>query len=503
MPEPPASEASEPAAPPGPDAPGAPDAQLSPDPQAAGEPDGGAGHRLERAAIPVWFLYDTGRLILALIPLIILGGGISTPLLGLLLFMLIGPAVRYQRFRYYLQETTLVVEGGLLQRWRRVIPKERIQSVDIVEKLRHRAFGVVEVRVETVGGSQTEAALVAVRPEEAERVRYWALGTGHHAEETEPAPALARLTPGRLVLAGITGGRVAVLAVLIGYAQQFVGPDSFEIIGEVAEGFLPRASLWMIAALLVGAVVAVSLLLSIALTVLIYWDHTVRLERDRLVITRGLLDRRRAQIPLRRIQAIQVEQNLARRPFGLASLTVVVAGYSSEGQEGQQSSLLLPIAGRDQAWQVATRILGAAPELARVPLPRTPARSILRRAAVPTLLAAGIGVAAAWQLDIPPSYAVLLIPATWIAAWLGWRARGHALADGYVLIRSGILVHRTTIIPEPKIQHLQLTWSPLQLGLDLATVQVNIPGTGRRALDLDRRQAQRWFRWLGDRSTVR
>ncbi|MBA3622369.1 MAG: PH domain-containing protein [Euzebyales bacterium] len=52
-----------------------------------------------------------------------------------------------------------MIDQGLLQRQRRVIPFDRIQAVESVRKLRHRLFGVVELRIETVGGASTEGKL--------------------------------------------------------------------------------------------------------------------------------------------------------------------------------------------------------------------------------------------------------------------------------------------------------------------------------------------------------
>ena len=56
--------------------------------------------------------------------------------------------MRWWRFRWRLDPGALVIEQGLLQRRRRVIPLERIQSVDLVTGLPHRVLGVTEVRVE-------------------------------------------------------------------------------------------------------------------------------------------------------------------------------------------------------------------------------------------------------------------------------------------------------------------------------------------------------------------
>ena len=459
------------------------------------------GYRLRPSAVPIWFLYDAGRVVLGLIPLAIVGGGLSPLFLVIGLFMLISPAIKYSRFRYDILGNTLVVQGGLLSRWRRVIPRERVQSIDVVEKLRHRAFGVVELRIEAVGGKQTEAALVALLPDEAERIRQWASSgkdqtAGSESEEDEQAP-LARLSRKDLLLAGMTGGRVAVLAALLGYGIEVFGENSFEAVADFVRGLMPGESLVVAISLLAVLTVTLSLALSIALTILIYWEFTVRLQDNRLVITRGLLERRRAQIPLRRVQAVQVDENVVRRLLGLASLTVVVAGYSAEAQENQESSVLLPLGSRQKAWQVACEVLGA-PDLALTDLQRPPFRGAIRRALLPTLAGLAAGTAAWMTLGQVGAAGYLLVPAFWLGGWLLWRCRGHRLVPGFVLVRSGFLVRRTTIVPEANIQHLQLTWSIFQKVFRLATVRFHIPGSHRKASDMESLDARQWFLRLSE-----
>lgn len=452
------------------------------------------------SAVPIWFLYDVGRGILGLIPAFFAGAS-SVYFLGVVgVMFLIAPFVRYSRFRYEIQGNTLVVQGGLLSQWRRVIPRERVQSVNVVQKLRHRAFGVIELRIEAVGGRQTEAALVAVLPEEADRIRRWASGgkteSIEAAVEDSSAP-LARLSGKDLFISGITGGRVAVLAILIGYAQEFLGEDSFNRITGYGERLFQGASAGVIISMLVAVVVALSLTISVALTVIIYWDFTVRREEERLVITRGLLEKRRAQIPLRRVQAVQVNENFLRRPFGLASLSVVVAGYSSDSQETEESSMLLPLARRRAAWRVATEILGAPAELEAAPLLRPPARAVTRRIIIPTVIACAAGVVGIIFLEEPGAAFFALAPLAWILIWFSWRSSGNAVVPGYVLIRSGTLVRTTSLVPEVNIQHLRLTRSVFQKLFRLASLRVHIPGSQRGAIDLDEQQARSWFTRLG------
>ncbi|MEX2586399.1 MAG: PH domain-containing protein [Actinomycetota bacterium] len=457
--------------------------------------------QLHAAAVPIWLMYDAGRFFFALIPAILLGG-IQPALLVAVPFIVGASVVRFRRFHYQLTSGTLMVEGGLINRWRRVIPRERVQSVDVVEKLRHRAFGVVEVRVEAIGAQETEAALVALSREEAERIKGWASGGGPVAAGVEGDaerhhPVLARLTPTGLVLAGITGGRVAVLAVLLGYAQEFLGEQTLQQARSLVQDLMPSTSLVAGAAILVAALILTSLVLSVIATVLVHWDFTLILEDDRLVITRGLLERRRAQIPLRRIQAVEIHENLLRKVLGLASLTVVVAGYNQEGQHNDRTNVLLPIGRRKTTWSIAAQVLRARSEIDTIALEPRPRRALSKNLVLLTLPLGVAGTIATLLGGAPGAFVFLLLPLGWVALYLGFKVAGHGINDECVIVRGGVVVTTTSIVPMANLQHLQMSWSALQERYGLATIRVHIPRSAPRARDMDKKQAAQWFKQLG------
>jgi len=65
----------------------------------------------------------------------------------------------YYRFEYELTPDTLDIDSGVFGRQEREIPYRRVQNVDVTESIVHRMLGVAVVRVETAGGSETEAEL--------------------------------------------------------------------------------------------------------------------------------------------------------------------------------------------------------------------------------------------------------------------------------------------------------------------------------------------------------
>ncbi len=464
------------------------------------EPSASEGRRLNPAAILVWTLESAGRFGLAFVlPALNLDGFFR--LIGLVgLIAIVAPSIiRYLRFRYELTEDSLIVQGGLLFQWRRVIPLARVQSVEVVQKLRHRMFDVVELRVEAVGGRQTEAALVALDEKEADLVRSILL---HRSQEAagdagapEPPP-LARLETRDLLLAGVTGGRVAIIALLLGYGQELLPESRVGALVEQVATSGSRGLLVLIAS--VAAVLAVSIVVSLIATVFVYWEFTVRREDDRLVVTRGLLERRRSAVPLHRVQAVVMEENMLRRLLGLASLTVVTAGQAGSQDERQETSTLLPIGRRAAALDLAAKVLEAPPDITELRLTPAPARALLRRLTYVVLPACGAGVAPFFSW-VAGTTGLVVVMAAILVAVLGWRALGHRIEGGYIVVRSGALVRRTTIVRVANIQHLQLTVSPTQRLYKLGTVRIPTAKGKPRAVDLDRPQAESRYATLTDK----
>jgi len=436
----------------------------------------------------VWFLDDARRFVLGLLAIVIARGGnvfviISVAVLALGVF----ETLRFLRFTYRIEGNTLVVEGGLLNRFRRALPLARIQSVDVVQKLRHRLLGVVELRIETAGGSSTEAPLVALTPEEAGSLRQLLLSEDETTSSGPEPPPLIALTPGDLVVAALTGGRVAVVAVIFGYAQEVLSDELLESLARSAEDALRSALLATVLAIL--GVVVIVLTVSLIATTLVYWNFTVRRQGSRLVVERGLLDRRRATVPLNRVQAVQLRENPVRRLFNKAALTSVTAGYSPSNEESQETSMLLPIGNRDQALWLAGLALDL-PSPPDRPLQGAPRGALFRRlveaffAAVLLVVIALVlrGYQGLWAL-------VALLPLAAVA-WLSYKALGFRLDSDYLAVQSGVFSRRTIIIPRANVQHLALSRGPLQRAFDVASLRVGVPRVKPYAHDLARSTAE-------------
>src|SRR5215204_1524987 len=295
--------------------------------------------------------------------------------------------------------TTYAVTGnsfrlrqGVLQKNERTIPLEHVQSVDTVQGIIQRAFGVYEVRIETAGGgvSEPDASLAALDRAAAQTLRREIEGSQRErVEESEGPTVLRRLSTGDLLIAGATSGQIGVAFSLLAVGSQFF--DDFlsdEFVRRLIETLAPNWLMLLLIFVPVGLLLA--WFLAIAGTVLAYAGFTLSREGDFLYIKRGLLERREATIPLSRIQAIRVTEGVLRQPFGLASLRVESAGY---GEDAGVSTTLFPLLPRND---VEEFLAAATPEFAvNSALQNLPRRALRRYVFRATFLYMIIAFAAA------------------------------------------------------------------------------------------------------------
>jgi putative membrane protein len=394
--------------------------------------------------------------------------------------------------------TTYTVTGssfrlrqGVFQRNERTIPLEHVQSVDTVQGIIQRAFGVYEVRIETAGGgaSEPDASLAALDRDAGQTLRREIEGPERErSEETAGPTILRRLSTRELLVAGATSGQIGVAFSLLAIGFQFL--DNFfpeDFIRRLVETLAPNWLMVVLILLPTGALLA--WLLAIAGTVLAYSGFTLSREGDFLYIKRGLLERREATIPLSRIQAVRISEGLLRQPFGLASLRVESAGY---GEDAGVSTMLFPLLPHDEVQEF---LAAATPEFAVNPvlhkLPRRALRRYIFRAVVGYLILALV-VAVAW-LVVFGSFlgflAFVLVPPSALYGWLSYRDSGWAFEEDRLVVRYRSLGRKTAIAPRRRLQSREVARSPFQRRVRLATFLAEVAsgsgGSALRVTDLD------------------
>ncbi|MDQ3607075.1 MAG: PH domain-containing protein [Gemmatimonadota bacterium] len=422
---------------------------------------------------------------------------------------LLAAVAKYLTFRYRLAGEELILDSGVLSKSRRVIPLARVQNIDIQQSALQRIFGVAELSVETAGGNRTEAVLTVLAQEEAQALREELLAQRRRVAgipEREAAPeatVLARLSTGELAIAGATANEAGLVAALLAGGLQLLGQLRIELPEpDIDPEMLVPGAPGLGIALLVAAAIAFFLVLawlfSVVGAVLRYYGFTLERTEDELRKRYGLLSRREAIVPLRRVQAIRVEESLLRRPFGLATLKIETAGAAPGQRQRGGAEAFLPLARGREVPRLIAALFGGLDygELRFLRVhPRARRRAFVRYS-VPIVVAAGAlallrGTSWLWLLG--------LLPLAYGFAHLHYRHLGYAPAAGYVVARGGFLNRITWIVPDRKVQTLHVRQTPFQRRHGLATLVADTAAGEARVVDLAQNDALLLLRELTER----
>lgn len=410
------------------------------------------------------------------------------------------------RYTYRLEDNELRIEYGVFVRKKRYIPLERIQSLDITEGLLQRLCGMVKVQIETAGGSGTdeaEAVLSAISKEEATfiqeyvaRAKCRSVEDKEHDQGVSSSHFIYKITPLQLILLSLTSGGVGVVisAVLATLSQL----DDFIPYGRLFRGVeqLVVSNLIIIAVFVfLGFVVA--WIIALIGTMLKYANFNVMKTEHDLVISQGLLERRQITIPLKRIQAIRINENIVRQMLGYGAVIVESAGGSAKNQEGSKV-LLLPLVKLKSIEQTLKPYLTEYQwTTSFTPVPkRAMSRYVFRSwfIIVPIIMIS-IVFLKAWGL-------LLLIVLALFTFWgiLKYKDAGWSLDQQQLTLRYRTIVRTTVFIKKNKLQSLEMTESYFQRRKELASlethVKVGFGGSGGRVIDMDQSDVKKVYSWF-------
>jgi putative membrane protein len=385
-----------------------------------------------------------------------------------------GELARHHRYDYELTADTLDIRSGVLSRREREIPYERVQNVDVAQTVVQRALDIAAVRIETAGGSGSEAHLRYVGRAEADRLQNEVSRRKRPtADEDEPdrGTHLFTLSEREHLVLGVVSADLRLLGLLT------VGLSVFA--PRLARGVAPQYDLVS----LFGPGVAVAAIagfwvLSGLLQILRYYGFTLTRREDELRYERGLLQRYTGTIPLPKVQTVTLRENVLARAAGYGSLVIQTAGRAASG-DGDTVESAVPIAKRDRALALAREVepfgdvsLKRPPKRARTRYAVRYALGLLAVVAVLRAAHAATGAVSLWYL---PLAGLVAVP---VAAHLAWAHKGYHVDDEYVVTRNGFWRRRTMVVPSDRVQTIFSSQTVFQRRRDLGTVTVDTAGGG-------------------------
>ncbi|ROS78820.1 PH domain-containing protein [Cellulomonas sp. PhB143] len=384
----------------------------------------------------------------------------GTILLGLAAVAVLGlgwSAVSWRCTTYAIDDDSVHLRTGVLFRQQRKARLDRLQAVDVVQPLVARLVGLAELRLEVAGGGDSAIRLGLLRVGETDALRNELLARAAGVRAARAAAAVPAVPPAAAVpgvppaaaaperpLLEVSPGRLIWSLVRSGAFVLFV-------LGALALAAVTAGTRQTV--LLVSLLPAMLGILGYAFSRFSReFGFRSAISPDGIRLRHGLLESRAQTIPPGRVQAVRLTQPLLWRDRDWWRVEVNVAGYGRGGQDGESSSVLLPVGSREDAVRTVWLVL---PDLG------TPDPVDLLDEAL-----AGSGAGPHGRFTVSPR------AARWLDPW-AWSRDGFAVTGRALLLRGGRLVRRLVLVPHERTQSVGLEQGPLQRRLGLASVLVH------------------------------
>ncbi|MBN9105923.1 MAG: PH domain-containing protein [Propionibacteriaceae bacterium] len=375
--------------------------------------------------------------------------------------------------RFVIDADELRLESGILLRRSQRVAFDKVASIDVLQPLAARIFGLAELEIDIGSASRTKLRYLSRARAYSLRDYLLSRAHGHQAEIGEVATSLIelsdlqqddevllRLSPQRIVLGAVTSNEfivlVATILVTIGVvAAAFAWlPPEFTG-GDRRTGFL-GVSVAVIAIAVSGLSGVVGF---VTRRITGQFNFTLSRRPSGLRISRGLTSLTSQSVPPRRIQAVQLTQSVLWRRPGWYRVEIDVLGQHLRNEDDTRastSSVLLPIAHLEEVRMVLAQLWPDA-DFTTVGLRPAPFR-------------------ARW-----------LHPIT--APFLGF---GHD--EQLVVSRHGWLERRWQLVPHARVQSVRISQGPVSRRLGLANLAFHTAGSRlhARARGLDATHVRQW-----------
>ncbi|MCK5847111.1 MAG: PH domain-containing protein [Bacteroidales bacterium] len=306
-------------------------------------------------------------------------------------FILINGSLSYWYFRFNIEGDEFVVRKGYLKKIKLAVAIDRIQTVNIKQSIFQRIIGVVTVEIDTAGAKEAEIKLIAIKKELASEFekrfgRTVAASIDTNDIETSVSNdaqnvasqsnnPLIELSVEDLVKVGVSQNHLKNLLVVIAFVYSFyyqLGQTFQNQIEEYAEKGMQNIEKLEITTLVMFIIVifAFAFIASIIKMVVKYYGLTMQYSSGNYVISYGLINTKKVNIPIHKIQLIIYEDNPIKKLLGFKNLSLNQASSNENVKKDQK--IIIPACNSKQQEIIEKELFGSADQIYSPPIKSHP-----------------------------------------------------------------------------------------------------------------------------------
>ncbi|MCS4487059.1 PH domain-containing protein [Staphylococcus americanisciuri] len=263
------------------------------------------------------------------------------PGLVVLFFMItfINDVIKTYRTRYWIEGRHFIVTSGLLNLERKELNISRIQSMDTSQNLIHQIVGGVRLQIQTPSDGIVLETITQAQSDwiqaELEKVKADLNAIEDEANDNQGIPEASKgttikqekllyhLSKKNLLFMAMTSGAIFVaLATLSPILITVLDYVNWDWVYDELSFLVNKA--FLVTLIIISIIVLLSYLFGIIITIVRYYNYTLKRQGDYLTIRYGLLNVKKVTVPLKRIQAVIETKSFLRTLFGFTSYDFII-----------------------------------------------------------------------------------------------------------------------------------------------------------------------------------
>lgn len=393
--------------------------------------------------------------------------------------------LRWAFVTYEIKDDEIVANTGFFGMFRVYVPYNKICCVSITQGALYRPFKAYKVYIDTNSGSDKATDLVlSMKPADLEALKSFS-ASPHANVKFVYTPRKRNLLIFSLLFSSTLSG-VIIFTTFLVQASRIVGREIeqrfFYKLSSYAKYFTLKLPKYVVA--LAGVIIA-GWLFSFCVNIVRHWSFTVKRDDNNIVITSGFVTKRFHQIPVDKINYIDIQQSLLMKIFKICSVQIHASGY---GKGSREIAVLIPVT----TLSVVKRTMSLlTPEFKSVPVQIKPLkRNIMRYIMPPLVLCLSIPVVCVLGSYFLPNWTEIFrfagiifeVPALWllIVKASSILTTGIGISNSYAnLSYCSLYKFHTVLVRTDKISKVSVYQTPFQYMANNISFKFNVHGESK------------------------
>lgn len=252
----------------------------------------------------------------------------------ILLILLIHSILFFLNFYFYIEGNQFILKTGYLRKKELSVPLERIQSVNTKQNILQQILNVYSLEVDTAGSVAKELKIYSLSGSYAKHLTQFIQSHKKITNEDKSElisdiheeKEILKLSPFDLLRIGLSQNHLRTALIIVAFGYQIVEQiqdlfkDKADMYSDSVHNFMSSSGILLFAISAIFFLVF-SILASLLITVVKYYDFKLVKLQQSYRISAGLINKRKVLLPFSKIQQLNWETGPIKKMFGIYKIS--------------------------------------------------------------------------------------------------------------------------------------------------------------------------------------